>query len=311
MSVYDAEAYIAKAIASVLEQTEQDFEIVVVDDCSRDKTREIVREFAGSDGRVRLLTTERNTGFAYCVNFGIRESRGDWVTFLDADDWYDRHRLARLVGLGIEHDAPMVADNLYFIEDKAAKPWRTLFAADESAPRRLSLDEFLVRDMPGRHGTWGLLQPALRADFLRRHGIAHDEEIPAGSDSFFLIGCLSAASCLLLSSAHYYYRLRPDSMSATMSIDTLRILQHKNSELARTAAAAMPPATSRLIERRIRSMDRFIRYREVVVPLKDGRIGAALRAAAADPAILPNVLIGLARVALSRAYRLIPPPPGD
>lgn len=82
---YNYEMYIGATIRSILQQTVQDFEIVVVDDASRDQSREIVSAFG--DPRIHLLTNERNMGGAWSYNRAVTAARGEWLVNLDADDW--------------------------------------------------------------------------------------------------------------------------------------------------------------------------------------------------------------------------------
>ena len=93
--LYQTEAYIETALASVLAQTYGDFEVIVVDDGSRDRGPEIVR--ARGDARVRLVT-QANRGLAGARNTGIRELRGEFVALLDADDAWLPQKLERHVG---------------------------------------------------------------------------------------------------------------------------------------------------------------------------------------------------------------------
>lgn len=82
---YNYERYIGATIQSILEQTIQDFEIIVVDDASSDGSREIVRGFG--DPRLRLLTNEHNMGGAWSYNRAVEAARGEWLVNVDADDW--------------------------------------------------------------------------------------------------------------------------------------------------------------------------------------------------------------------------------
>ncbi len=84
---YNYERYIGKTLQSILAQTVQDFEIVVVDDKSTDRSVEIVSAMA--DPRIRLFTNETNLGGAASYNRAILQARGDWLVNLDADDWID------------------------------------------------------------------------------------------------------------------------------------------------------------------------------------------------------------------------------
>lgn len=84
--VHNREGLISKAIRSVLDQTFQDFEIVIVDDRSTDKTTEEIRKI--QDDRIRLFLHDQNRGAQAARNTGIEKSRGRWITFLDSDDLY-------------------------------------------------------------------------------------------------------------------------------------------------------------------------------------------------------------------------------
>lgn len=93
MPAYNNEEYVAGAIRSVLAQTHRDWELLFVDDCSTDRTLEIVRRFR--DSRIRIFRNEINSGAALSRNRGLREAQGKWIAFLDADDWWHPEKLAR------------------------------------------------------------------------------------------------------------------------------------------------------------------------------------------------------------------------
>jgi len=84
---YNYERYIGKTLQSILDQTVQDFEIVVVDDGSIDNSVAIVSAMA--DPRIRLFVNEKNIGGAASYNRAVQEARGEWLVNLDADDWID------------------------------------------------------------------------------------------------------------------------------------------------------------------------------------------------------------------------------
>ncbi len=86
MAAYNCEAYIGEAVASVLAQTYQNWELIVVDDASTDRSAEIVQEFASRDARIRLLRNERNVGPVASRNRAIATARGEFVAILDNDD---------------------------------------------------------------------------------------------------------------------------------------------------------------------------------------------------------------------------------
>jgi teichuronic acid biosynthesis glycosyltransferase TuaG len=96
MPAYNAEKYIAATIRSVLAQSFRNFELLVVDDCSKDSTASIVAQFAADDARVRLIRLDRNRGApAGPRNVAIAQARGEWIAFLDADDIWHPEKLQR------------------------------------------------------------------------------------------------------------------------------------------------------------------------------------------------------------------------
>lgn len=84
--VYNAERFIAKTIRDVQKQTYAEWELLLVDDCSTDRSREMIRQQCVEDKRIRLIVQDRNSGAAMARNRGIQEACGQYICFLDADD---------------------------------------------------------------------------------------------------------------------------------------------------------------------------------------------------------------------------------
>jgi len=85
--LYNAEKYIAETIQSVINQTYTNWELLVVDDCSTDTSRDIVREYESKDNRIKLIESESNFGGpARPRNIGLENVKGEYIAFLDADD---------------------------------------------------------------------------------------------------------------------------------------------------------------------------------------------------------------------------------
>jgi glycosyltransferase involved in cell wall biosynthesis len=85
MSVHNGERYLAEAVQSVLNQTFRDFELIIINDGSTDRTGEILEGFARAHSRIRLISRE-NKGLSYSLNEGVLAARGEWVARMDADD---------------------------------------------------------------------------------------------------------------------------------------------------------------------------------------------------------------------------------
>ena len=92
MPTFNGEQFILDSIESVIEQSYKNWELLVVDDCSTDNTRDVVR--AVDDQRVKLLCNIENSGAAVSRNIALREAKGRWIAFLDSDDLWLPNKLA-------------------------------------------------------------------------------------------------------------------------------------------------------------------------------------------------------------------------
>lgn len=90
---YKRDRVIERAIRSVLEQTHQDFEIIIVDDGSRDATESVVASLAKEDSRIRYFCHDTNRGAQAARNTGIKAAQGEWIVFLDSDDYFTPNSL--------------------------------------------------------------------------------------------------------------------------------------------------------------------------------------------------------------------------
>lgn len=93
MPAYNSEEFITAAIQSVKEQTYSNWELLVIDDASEDKTSAIVKELTREDHRIKLLRNEENQGAGISRNKGISQAKGAYIAFLDADDLWKPHKL--------------------------------------------------------------------------------------------------------------------------------------------------------------------------------------------------------------------------
>lgn len=153
--LYNKQQYVRTAIESVLRQTWQNFEVVVIDDGSKDASADIVATY--NDPRIRLIRQE-NRGVSRTRNRGIEEAHGELICFLDADDWYDKNFLATIVSM-----AQQYPDNTFY-----ATNFRAVF---EHRPEDWDRD-----DQPGTAFEWV-------NDFYRRRfltgGIFHTDSFAA------------------------------------------------------------------------------------------------------------------------------------
>ncbi|MGC4128736.1 MAG: glycosyltransferase [Bergeyella sp.] len=121
MSVFNAEKYLHKAVDSVLNQTFQDFEFIIIEDCSTDRSLEILEEYARKDSRIVLIKKDKNkgaAGFIENLNIGLDKSRGKYIARMDADDISLPERFEKQIAV-LEGDAELfiVGANLEMMDE--------------------------------------------------------------------------------------------------------------------------------------------------------------------------------------------------
>ena len=120
MPAYNAEPYIEEAIRSVLNQTVNDLELIVIDDTSADRTRDIIHAIAQEDHRVRPVFNEQNLGVAKTRNRGLELCHGRYVALLDSDDYWKPQMLERMIARAEETGADIIYCS-YELVDEAGK----------------------------------------------------------------------------------------------------------------------------------------------------------------------------------------------
>ncbi len=208
MPVYRVERYLEQAVRSVLQQTFADFELLLVDDCSPDGSGALADRLAQEDGRIRVLHKAQNEGPGYARNTGVDASRGEWISFMDADDWLDGEMLAQLA----KEIKAAPADIIVFgfsceVEQKDGTyvaaapviPQRERFAGHQAVARGVvRLDAQRVFQYP-----WNKVY---RAAFVKTFGFRF-EEIRLSEDAFFNLSAFSKADCVqAVEAALYHYR---------------------------------------------------------------------------------------------------------
>ncbi len=111
--VYNVEKYLGKCLDSILDQTFEDFEIILVEDCSTDNSKKICGEYAGRDGRIRCIYQEKNGGLGKARNTGIVNARGKYLMFVDSDDYIDSRMLEVLYENITQSGADVASCGLY------------------------------------------------------------------------------------------------------------------------------------------------------------------------------------------------------
>lgn len=115
--VYQAERFIAETIESVQKQDYQNWELLLVDDCSKDKSCAIIEEMAAGDSRIRLIHQQTNQGAAKARNCGVRNAAGRYLCFLDSDDLWESDKLSSELTFLKEKSAGFVFTGYEFADE--------------------------------------------------------------------------------------------------------------------------------------------------------------------------------------------------
>lgn len=118
MAAYNAEKTIELAIESVLNQTYSNFELLVINDCSKDRTAKLVEAFSAKDNRVRLISNEKNCGVSYTRKHGLEEAKGPWIAILDSDDAWAPEKLEKQIELQNRTNAELLFTGSAFMNSE-------------------------------------------------------------------------------------------------------------------------------------------------------------------------------------------------
>lgn len=118
---YNSEKYIQETIESVIAQSYDTWEMIIVDDVSDDNSNMIIEEYMKQDSRVKLITLEKNSGPAVARNRAIGEARGRYIAFLDTDDLWVPQKLEKQISFMQEHDLALSYTAYYQIEESSGE----------------------------------------------------------------------------------------------------------------------------------------------------------------------------------------------
>lgn len=197
--VYNAEEHLHCCIESVLKQTFTDFELLLVDDGSRDRSGEICDEYAAKDARVRVFH-KMNAGVSSARNVALSNAKGIWVTYIDSDDWVANDYLMNLYG-AVGQDCDLVVSFATLVQNDGLfqRPNNVDVVLEKENLQNLFVEHKLhIYTSP-----WGKLY---KRQIVEEGNLRFCEEMHIGEDLFFLYSyLLYVTKVSVISYSGYFY----------------------------------------------------------------------------------------------------------
>lgn len=140
---YNSEAYIETAICSVLNQTLQPMEIIIIDDGSSDGTVSVIQNLAAQYPQIRFFQNGRNCGVSITRNRGVAAAHGAWVAFLDSDDQWQPEKLEKQMALLQETNGDFCFTGSSYV-DECGNPYEGMFSVPETVDRKQLLRQNVI-----------------------------------------------------------------------------------------------------------------------------------------------------------------------
>lgn len=204
--IYNKEKCLKKCLDSILGQTDQELEVILVDDGSTDSSLKICREYAAKDARVQVYS-KPNGGVSSARNLGMEKSTGDYLTFVDPDDFLHPECIERLKDALEAEDADL---SYCYAVDVKGQTGKTRTISGESGNRSVvEASHYDWFDKYAHSVCWGTLY---KREITKN--VRFDADLKIGEDTLFLAKCIqNSKRVVCLDRALYYYVLNEDSVT--------------------------------------------------------------------------------------------------
>ena len=203
--VYKVEQYLRRCLDSIAAQTFTDWECILIDDGSPDSSGAICDEYAARDSRFRVIHQE-NRGVSAARNEGLDAARGEWIGFVDSDDWIEVDYFLHLVGSAIENKADIILGSICLTDGEKQ------ICNYSSKTGWLSMPKDFAWY---RQGSWAKL---IKKSILHKNNIKFPVGITLAEDLFFTFQIFFYTSSIYgLAASVYYYYQNPHSCTHTIS----------------------------------------------------------------------------------------------
>ena len=201
--VYKVEKYLRRCLDSLIAQTFADWQAICIDDGSPDRSPAILDEYAARDARIKVIH-RANGGVSSARNLGIENASGNYIHFLDADDWIDPEYYQAMVTVATDSDADMVVSG-FVSDNKYTKP---IVYRDVKLKRKIADKLRLTYALTDSY-VWRYL---FKADFVRTKKLLFDTNLIAQEDTLFVLNAIADANAIVtVPWVNYHYMFNENS----------------------------------------------------------------------------------------------------
>lgn len=226
--VYNVENYVARCIDSLVNQTLRNIEIILVDDGSTDSSGKICNEFAKRDERIRVIHKD-NGGLGYARNSGMEIARGEYIGFVDSDDYVDTKMFEALFSYASEYDSDYVRCEHIIVDDEGNEKLREQYHLESGIYSKTEIQEKLLCPMFGKdigegkeaHVGISVWRAIFRTSIIKEHHLffPSEREVISEDIPFNLDFLMHAHTAYVTNEGFYYYVERGDSLTKTFRKD--------------------------------------------------------------------------------------------
>ncbi len=231
--VYNKEEFLYEAIESIINQTLKEIEIILVNDGSTDRSADICKKFVSVDSRIKYIETE-NSGVSNARNVGLKEALGEYIGFVDADDWIESEMYSKLVCGGDRDQSEIILCDYNHYDGteifNVSTPWGKRTNFDNKEIKTYIIPSLLAPfDLEGNKQEkvlGSVCRAIFKREFLEKSGVAFNTNIRFSEDLVYLIETMVLASRVTYVKEYLYtYRLDKITRKSTTQnyIDNLFI----------------------------------------------------------------------------------------
>lgn len=206
--VYNVEKYLDECMESVLNQTYRNLEVILVDDGSKDGSPDMCDAYAAKDARVKVIHKENGGPMAACIA-GVEKSGGDYLAFMDSDDWVDLNMIEELVKETTGNDREMICSN--YVIEKTNQSIRVKQSMKPGIYDRADIEEQLFPQLLGNeerriHGS--RCMKLISKSLIRENLGFADLKVSMGEDLYLIFLAVLDAQRIVVVEEGYYYHYR-------------------------------------------------------------------------------------------------------